>query len=99
MLLNAADEEALCLTCHGAAGAGATTNVVSGVQYALARRGSDRVRGSTILGALRNGGFVTARDRLRQRRPARPTCPVRPLRQTAKVPVLSTRGNIDLARP
>ena len=27
MLLKAADEEALCLTCHGSAGVGATTDV------------------------------------------------------------------------
>jgi len=55
MLINAADEEALCMTCHGAAGAGATTDVASGLQYRLAARGA-----TPLLGALRSGGFVTA---------------------------------------
>lgn len=54
-LLNAADEDALCLTCHGATGAGATTDVASGLQYDLAGRGT-----TPLLGALRSGGFVTA---------------------------------------
>jgi predicted CXXCH cytochrome family protein len=58
LLLNAPSEEELCLSCHGATSTGATTNVENGVQYALATSG--QVRGSTILGALRNGGFVTA---------------------------------------
>jgi predicted CXXCH cytochrome family protein len=52
------DQSTLCLTCHGATGTGATTNVVNGVQYNLASSGT--VRGGVILGALRNGGFVTA---------------------------------------
>jgi len=56
-LINAPDEEALCLTCHGAATAGATTDVMTGVQYALA----SGLRGTTQLGALRNGGFDQAR--------------------------------------
>jgi predicted CXXCH cytochrome family protein len=48
-----------CLSCHGAAGTGATTDVEDGVQYALTptRVG---VTG-TVVGALRNGGFRTAR--------------------------------------
>ncbi len=58
MLLNAPSEEALCLTCHGAAGTGATTDVMTGVQY---RVGTDGLRGDTKLGALRNGGFDQAR--------------------------------------
>src|SRR5512140_94301 len=58
MLLNAPSEEELCLTCHGATSTGATTNVENGVQYTLAT--SNQVRGGTILGALRNGGFVSA---------------------------------------
>jgi predicted CXXCH cytochrome family protein len=49
------DEEALCLTCHGGPGAGATTNVEDGVQYA-----ADSTSG-TVAGALRGGGFVNAR--------------------------------------
>jgi predicted CXXCH cytochrome family protein len=60
LLINAPTEEALCLTCHGATGTGATTNVENGVQYALAASSSGQVRGGAILGALRNGGFVTA---------------------------------------
>ena len=58
MLLVAADEEGLCLSCHGAAGAGATTDVEDGVQYAL---GAGGLRGGTEAGALRSGGFVEAR--------------------------------------
>ncbi len=58
MLINAPTEEALCLTCHGAAGTGATTDVMTGVQYAV---GTTTVRGTTQLGALRGGGFVEAR--------------------------------------
>ena len=54
-LINAADETALCLTCHGAVAAGATTDVASGIQYQLAARG-----GTPLLGALRSGGFVQA---------------------------------------
>jgi predicted CXXCH cytochrome family protein len=55
-LINAADEEALCLTCHGSAVTGSTVDVMTGVQYALADRS-----GGTQLGALRNGGFDQAR--------------------------------------
>ncbi|HEX5590221.1 MAG TPA: cytochrome c3 family protein, partial [Candidatus Limnocylindrales bacterium] len=55
-LINAADETALCKTCHGAAVTGSTVDVMTGVQYALA----DRV-GGTQLGALRGGGFDQAR--------------------------------------
>ena len=50
---------ALCTSCHGSAGTGATTNVADGVQYRLAT-GGDTVRGAE-LGALRGGGFVLAR--------------------------------------
>jgi predicted CXXCH cytochrome family protein len=52
------DEEALCLTCHGTAGQGATTNVEDGVQYAVQANG---LRGTAVAGALRAGGFVNAR--------------------------------------
>ena len=58
LLLNAPSEEELCLSCHGATSSGATTNVENGVQYTLATSGLPR--GNAILGALRNGGFVTA---------------------------------------
>ena len=44
----------LCLVCHGATGTGATTDVVNGLQYAV---GGGR---SSVLGALRNGGFSNA---------------------------------------
>ncbi len=57
-LIQASDEEALCLTCHGSAVAGATTDVMTGVQYAL---GTNGLRGTPQLGALRNGGFDQAR--------------------------------------
>jgi len=60
LLLRAPSEEALCLTCHGAAGTGSAVDVESGIQYNLAVGGPD-VRGSTVLGALRAGGFVEAR--------------------------------------
>jgi len=55
-LLAAESEEALCLTCHGTTGTGATTDVENGIQYTLAS-----VRGNAVLGALRGGGFLTAR--------------------------------------
>jgi predicted CXXCH cytochrome family protein len=57
-LLIASSETALCLTCHGATGLGATTDVESGVQYTL---GTTDVRGGAVLGYLRGGGFVNAR--------------------------------------
>jgi predicted CXXCH cytochrome family protein len=58
-LLVGSSGTALCLTCHGAAAVGATTSVESGVQYAL---GIDGARNTAVtLGALRGGGFVTAR--------------------------------------
>ena len=49
---------ALCLACHGATGLGSAVDVESGVQYTL---GTTDVRGSTVLGYLRGGGFVNAR--------------------------------------
>ncbi len=57
-LLIASSGTTLCLTCHGATGLGATTDVESGVQYTL---GTTDVRGTTVLGYLRGGGFVNAR--------------------------------------
>jgi predicted CXXCH cytochrome family protein len=47
MLVNAPDETALCLTCHGAAATGATTNVIDGVKAGTAH-------------GLRGGGFTNA---------------------------------------
>jgi predicted CXXCH cytochrome family protein len=58
MLLNATSGEELCFTCHGAASTGATTDVMTGVQYAI---GAGGLRGTTQLGALRGGGFDQAR--------------------------------------
>jgi predicted CXXCH cytochrome family protein len=52
------EQPAMCVTCHGDAGLGAATNVESGLQYVLDGSGS---RTSAVLGALRNGGFETAR--------------------------------------
>ncbi len=46
-LISAPDEVSLCLTCHGSASAGATTNVVDGVKAATTR-------------GLRGGGFTNA---------------------------------------
>lgn len=59
LLLSTPDENALCLTCHGATGTGATTDIMTGVQY-VPGTGSP-VRGGTVLGALRGGGFDQAR--------------------------------------
>jgi predicted CXXCH cytochrome family protein len=59
MLIAASSEEALCLTCHGATGTGAATNVELGVQYTAANDGTPA--DNAVLGALRGGGFVEAR--------------------------------------
>jgi len=93
MLLQATSEEALCLTCHGTTGTGATTDVENGIQYTLAS-----VRGDTILGALRGGGFVEAR--IDSGSAARILNS--PLTSLAKVPVRSagqavTSAHLDLA--
>ncbi len=57
-LLSTTGDEALCLTCHGASVTGATTDVMTGIQYAPGTLG---VRSGTALGALRGGGFDQAR--------------------------------------
>ena len=58
-LLAATSEEALCLSCHGAGvGAGATTDVEAGIQYVPL---GDGTASAVVLGALRDGGFITAR--------------------------------------
>jgi cytochrome c553 len=59
LLLKSADEEALCLSCHGAAGVGATTDVATGIQYRV--DATTGLRTGTQLGALRGGGFEEAR--------------------------------------
>ncbi|MEI8332834.1 MAG: cytochrome c3 family protein [Chloroflexota bacterium] len=51
------EEPAMCLVCHGASGTGATTDVETGLQYAV---GTSANRGGAVLGALRNGGFIRA---------------------------------------
>ncbi len=67
MLLNAPSDEALCLTCHGASVTGATTDVMTGMQYVPAvddpatAANEAGTRTDTQLGALRNGGFDQAR--------------------------------------
>jgi predicted CXXCH cytochrome family protein len=58
-LLNTA--VALCLTCHGAQSAGATTDIMTGVQYVSGGQHDIAGGAGTQLGALRNGGFVQAR--------------------------------------
>jgi predicted CXXCH cytochrome family protein len=64
-LLVTNSQTALCYTCHGTTGTGATTDVQDGVQYApvntaqvgtTVRTGS----GTTFAGALRGGGFDNA---------------------------------------
>jgi predicted CXXCH cytochrome family protein len=60
-LLAAESAEALCLQCHGANVSGATTNVIDGVQYAVGANPPPVRDGTTIIGALRGGGFVNAR--------------------------------------
>jgi predicted CXXCH cytochrome family protein len=89
-LLNAADEEALCLTCHGAAGTGSTVDVMTGVQYTL---GGDGLRSGTILGATRNGGFDQAR--IGASEVYRISTATRSLR--TKVPVLATAEDVTSA--
>ena len=60
-LITAPDEETLCLTCHGATANGATTDVVTGVQYVSGAQHNVAAGAGTQLGALRNGGFEQAR--------------------------------------
>jgi predicted CXXCH cytochrome family protein len=66
-LLNATSEESLCYSCHGDGGTGATTDVQSGLGYDAASTttypdGTTLTvnRGSTVVGALRGGGFEKA---------------------------------------
>lgn len=64
-LIRTSSPDDLCLTCHGSAGAGATTDVASGIQYKIAVAGGGpgqvETDASVVAGALRAGGFVTAR--------------------------------------
>jgi predicted CXXCH cytochrome family protein len=55
----------LCLSCHGNGGTGATTNVQGGQQYqatdtTVPGAVTTVIRGTTVAGALRGGGFETA---------------------------------------
>jgi predicted CXXCH cytochrome family protein len=63
LLLATTSAEVLCISCHGSAGTGATTNVADGLQYAVrGGTGTDAgLRGTGVAGALRAGGFVNAR--------------------------------------
>ena len=51
-------QPALCYTCHGAGGTGASTDVESGIAYTLASRNGSA---GVVAGALRGGGFANAR--------------------------------------
>jgi predicted CXXCH cytochrome family protein len=51
----------LCTTCHGTSGTGAVTDVMGGIAYNNTAAAPNTVRGSTVAGALRSGGFTTAR--------------------------------------
>ncbi len=57
-LINQPTVDGLCLGCHGAVASGATTDVMTGVQYTS---GANHATGGTQLGALRDGGFDQAR--------------------------------------
>ena len=65
-LLNAASEEALCFSCHGGSGTGATTDVENGVGYDAASSTTypdgtvQTVARGAQVGALRGGGFEQA---------------------------------------
>ncbi|MEI6361474.1 MAG: cytochrome c3 family protein [Actinomycetes bacterium] len=54
-------EVSLCTTCHGTAGTGAITDVMGGVAYNNTAAAPNTVRGTTVAGALRSGGFTTSR--------------------------------------
>jgi len=56
-LLTATDANSLCLSCHNATANGATTDVMTGVQYVPSANGT---RTGTVLGYLRDGGFSSA---------------------------------------
>lgn len=64
-LIRADSVNALCLTCHGSAGLGATTDVELGIQFRVAGSpggpAQDETDQAAVAGALRGGGFITAR--------------------------------------
>jgi predicted CXXCH cytochrome family protein len=59
-LLTSTSEEALCLSCHNATATGATTDVMTGVQYVKATATDGTPARGAILGYLRDGGFDQA---------------------------------------
>jgi predicted CXXCH cytochrome family protein len=76
--------DALCLTCHGSAGVGATTDVALGIQFRAASPagspGQDETSSAAVAGALRSGGFLSARigagsDPAAENRPSRISYP------------------------
>ena len=98
MLLNAPTEEELCLTCHGAASTGATTDVMTGIQYALGDQRPPRTMppsGRAPRRRLRPGPLMPATD------PASPTRGhgdhrAAPSRRS-KVAVAAARANVTSA--
>lgn len=86
-LLATSSVQALCLTCHGTSGTGATTNVEDGVQYNDGAM--PPVRGDTVIGALRGGGFVYAR--------IKSSDPFRTPTEDGKVSVLPDGQNVTSA--
>ncbi len=95
------EEPALCLTCHGTTGAGATTDVMNGIQYKVGVTHSANPSNSSILGALRSGGFLKAR--IDSGNAARIAYTARsgsagsytyPIRQTGMVPVRATGQDV-----
>jgi predicted CXXCH cytochrome family protein len=59
-LLVQADENDLCLSCHDATSTGATTDVVTGVQYVKGTIAGNDKSNDPVLGYLRDGGFEMA---------------------------------------
>jgi predicted CXXCH cytochrome family protein len=91
LLLKASSDTTLCLTCHGAAGTGATTDVMTGVQYQLSGTPGE-VRGGTQLGALRGGGY----DEARLGEPTKLIGPTRPMVAVGPAePVTSAHLDLD----
>ncbi len=65
MLVAAPSPDELCLSCHGSAGLGATTDVTLGIQFraagSLSGTPQDETDPTAVAGALRGGGFLSAR--------------------------------------
>jgi predicted CXXCH cytochrome family protein len=113
MLVVSASPDELCLTCHGSAGLGATTDVTLGIQFrtagSLAGPAQDETDPTAVAGALRGGGFLTARigsgsDADAADRPIRISYPRWDATEgrivtwfSTKVPVLSAGGGVTSA--